>query len=85
MKRTPSYRKPSCFEKQRIFYRADLSSHPYHWGWYKQRRVRWVQGIDEYINTGIGYSYNEHCYQPGSIYGKSAFQHCLISCKDRIE
>ena len=63
--------KTSCFEKQRIFYRADLSSHPYHWGWYKQRRVRWVQGIDEYINTGMGYSYNEYCYQPGSIYGKT--------------
>lgn len=62
--------KTSCFEKQRIFYRADLSSHPYHWGWYKQRRVRWVEGIDEYINTGMGYSYNEYCYQPGSIYGK---------------
>ena len=63
--------KTSSFEKQRIFYRADLSSHPYHWGWYKQRRVRWVQGIDEYINTGMGYSYNEYCYQPGSIYGKT--------------
>ena len=63
--------KTSCFEKQRIFYRADLSSHPYYWGWYKQRRVRWVEGIDEYINTGMGYSYNEYCYQPGSIYGKT--------------
>ena len=63
--------KTSCFEKQRIFYRADLTSHPYYWGWYKQRRVRWVEGIDEYINTGMGYSYNEYCYQPGSIYGKT--------------
>ena len=63
--------KTSGFERQRIFYRADLSSHPYHWGWYKQRRVRWVEGIDEYINTGMGYSYNEYCYQPGSIYGKT--------------
>ena len=63
--------KTSGFEKQRIFYRADLSSHPYHWGWYKQRRTRWVEGIDEYINTGMGYSYNEYCYQPGSIYGKT--------------
>ena len=63
--------KTSGFERQRVFYRADLSSHPYHWGWYKQRRVRWVEGIDEYINTGMGYSYNEYCYQPGSIYGKT--------------
>lgn len=63
--------KTSGFEKQRIFYRADLSLHPYHWGWYKQRRTRWVEGIDEYINTGMGYSYNEYCYQPGSIYGKT--------------
>lgn len=63
--------KTSSFEKQRIFYRADLTSHPYYWGWYKQRRVRWVEGIDEYINTGMGYSYNEYCYQPGSIYGKT--------------
>lgn len=63
--------KTSCFEKQRIFYRADLTSHPYYWGWYKQRRTRWVEGIDEYINTGMGYSYNEYCYQPGSIYGKT--------------
>ena len=63
--------KTSGFERQRIFYCADLSSHPYHWGWYKQRRVRWVEGIDEYINTGMGYSYNEYCYQPGSIYGKT--------------
>ena len=63
--------KTSGFEKQRIFYRADLSSHPYHWGWYKQRRTRWVEGIDEYVYTGMGYSYNEYCYQPGSIYGKT--------------
>ena len=63
--------KTSGFEKQRIFYRADLSSHPYHWGWYKQRRTRWVDGIDEYVYTGMGYSYNEYCYQPGSIYGKT--------------
>lgn len=63
--------KTSSFEKQRIFYREDLSSHSYHWGWYKQRRTRWVEGIDEYINTGMGYSYNEYCYQPGSIYGKT--------------
>lgn len=62
--------KTSSFEKQRIFYREDLSSHSYYWGWYKQRRTRWVEGIDEYINTGMGYSYNEYCYQPGSIYGK---------------
>lgn len=63
--------KTSGFEKQRIFYRADLSSHPYHWGWYKQRRTRWVEGIDEHVYTGMGYSYNEYCYQPGSIYGKT--------------
>ena len=63
--------KTSCFEKQRIFYRADLSSHSYYWGWYKQRRTRWVEGIDEYVYTGMGYSYNEYCYQPGSIYGKT--------------
>lgn len=41
--------KTSSFEKQRIFYRADLSSHSYYWGWYKQRRTRWVEGIDEYV------------------------------------
>lgn len=63
--------KTSSFEKQRIFYRADLSSHSYYWGWYKQRRTRWVEGIDEYVYTGMGYSYNEYCYQPGSIYGKT--------------
>ena len=63
--------KTSSFEKQRIFYREDLSSHSYHWGWYKQRRTRWVEGIDEYVYTGMGYSYNEYCYQPGSIYGKT--------------
>lgn len=63
--------KTSGFEKQRIFYRADLTSHPYHWDWYKQRRVRWVEGMDEYINTAMSYSYNKYCYQPGSIYGKT--------------
>lgn len=42
-----------------------------YWGWYKQRRTRWVEGIDEYVYTGMGYSYNEYCYQPGSIYGKT--------------
>ena len=63
--------KTSSFEKQRIFYREDLSSHSYYWGWYKQRRTRWVEGIDEYVYTGMGYSYNEYCYQPGSIYGKT--------------
>ena len=63
--------KTSSFEKQRIFYRADLSSHSYYWGWYKQRRTRWVEGIDEFVYTGMGYSYNEYCYQPGSIYGKT--------------
>lgn len=41
--------KTSSFEKQRIFYRADLSSHSYYWGWYKQRRTRWVEGIDEFV------------------------------------
>ena len=57
--------KTSCFEKQRIFYRADLSSHPYHWGWYKQRRVRWVQGIDEYP-----YPYDQkHCERGGKGHG----------------
>lgn len=24
-----------------------------------------------YVYTGMGYSYNEYCYQPGSIYGKT--------------
>ena len=63
--------KTSGFEKQRIFYRADLTSHPYYWGWYKQRRARWVEGIDEYVNTGRGYFSSEYCYLPGSIYGKT--------------
>ena len=31
--------KTSSFEKQRIFYREDLSSHSYYWGWYKQHRT----------------------------------------------
>ena len=30
-----------------------------------------MEGIDEYVYTGMGYSYNEYCYQPGSIYGKT--------------
>mgnify|MGYP004658782259 CR=1 FL=1 len=61
----------SCTERQRIFYHADLSSHPYYWGWYKQRHLRWVEGMDEYYPTAWGYAYNRYCYQAGSIYGKT--------------
>ena len=57
--------KTSGFERQRIFYRADLSSHPYHWGWYKQRRVRWVEGIDEYGHGAVRRIYEGGTCGPG--------------------
>lgn len=63
-----TYRVPDVrwHENQRFLYDQRLNCHPYYWGDYKQRSLRWIAGT-------VPYSYYGNCHigGEGRIYGKT--------------
>lgn len=60
-----------CTERWRTIYDANLVRRTYYWGKYKQREMRWIDGVPSYAWMGANCIFNSHGDKPGRIYGKT--------------
>lgn len=58
-----------CKEEQRIIYDRDLKESIFHYGWYKWKEYRWVEG--PFTGFGLGFYNTYRTGKPGEVYRRT--------------